>query len=529
MAEAATEQQPTAKSPAPAAVGTTKPAKLSAAEDARIQVEQGIVERVAIGLKKNFEDIHGIAQEISGQQLTAPVDDDSYRTLAKEAIEKRQFTLKNLNGESVIIPLDKIGFSGLIPTTAQVGATSKAVADGIEENTGGLFGLFDSSLGNIFSGLIEWISNGFKGGVSGLFETIGKLTTNNIAESVKNNLTAADTGLDKDQRAEIVEIVRTKANERAGIIVGNSHAKPEEKLSDIKAPNIVSRSPSAEVSLSESDSPGIDTTSPKSNNKGQEPIVGSGVDTTTTTPKSNNQTNEHVAKNKLEKDGKVKKQPDKSDEHKAVGNETNASKRPEPPIEQKALGRQKLLETVTAVTAKTMRGLDKGKEPDNVMLTKFSNVVANVLEDNPELLKNGKYDELADKAVDSLLRNKDTSAGIRSMAIEQKRKEINAMSGWDPEKLLEKAKLEVLEKGGGTVQIKEKMKKAMVTVLEGSDGKVLAEAMEQRTATAKPVSMSGLVPVDHSIKLSYADVPGGNSRAFVPQGTGVVSNQNSLF
>jgi|GEM_PF-6157951 len=249
---------PVTSAPAPAAVDVSKMSEK--ARKAYTETQEAIVEKVAIGLKKNGN-IVKLAQ-LAGEPMELPQDDAEYRRIAKELIETRKFTFKDKDGKFAVdddgkkieITIEKIDerrvafkdmpedkrkemlgdlasspLDKLIPDSKRSANIAKAVSEGVEENTGMFSFLGGATIMNAIIGLFQWIMSGFEGGFDGLKSSIANVTANSIAKSTETRL--RELGESPENIKEVSESVRTKALKEAGY--PDKKAKTE-RLEDIK-------------------------------------------------------------------------------------------------------------------------------------------------------------------------------------------------------------------------------------------------------------------------------------------------------
>jgi hypothetical protein len=164
-------------------------------------------DKTAAFLKSKFENLTVIYNDASTHKdLAIPTDVNEYTRMAKELIDKRQFNAATKSGGMMTITLDDLdkkddelelgikkskgakSLQELVPTREQLQTTAKAIASGVEEETGSIGFLGGATVMAALTGLFKWIFSGFKGGFDGLKQTIAGVTAENMQHAVGNNL-----------------------------------------------------------------------------------------------------------------------------------------------------------------------------------------------------------------------------------------------------------------------------------------------------------------------------------------------------
>ena len=224
-------------------------------------------EQVAIFLKKQFNNL-GVLYDDAEKGIKVDTnisDDNEYRRMARELIDKRAFTVRTTKGTDLPITLDDLdekiskaqpemkaslgvqNLGELVPTRDQLNATAEAVGEGVRENTGSIGFLGGATIINAIKGFFSWMMSGFAGGFAGLKQSIAQITAESMRESVSNNLTALrdnpDAKMGKLLTDDTVKNIGTEVNNsvlrEAGVAVPeNPEAAKKETLETAKQETI---------------------------------------------------------------------------------------------------------------------------------------------------------------------------------------------------------------------------------------------------------------------------------------------------
>lgn len=264
MSEATTAIAPEAgKSEAPA-TGTAPQSSTSEttarmsenAREAYNKTQEAIVEKVAIGLKKDGN-IVDLATKLGGAAtMELPQSDEEYRRIARELIQDRKFTYKTYkdkeekfvedeDGNKAVVTIEKIDtklklLKAIDPekhkeVTEKIGADTlgeripdakrssniaKAVSEGVEENSG-----IGSKIMTFLFALVQWIGGGFQ---DNLFSIMANLSADKIVKSTDEKLRA----INEDPKT----IQEVSENVRLTVLKKAEHPDPKaktERLEDI--------------------------------------------------------------------------------------------------------------------------------------------------------------------------------------------------------------------------------------------------------------------------------------------------------
>ena len=205
------------------------PHKLTeAARKAMDGVYDDVAEKVKLGLqnssefatptrKKEFFESLGIKAE------TPEEEEKAYKEIARRLIEDRGLTFGNKKasleqlGEQFRIP----DLADRIPTKEQV----KAIGEAVDNHTSDEPLLKQYAKGASFFDLLfaffDWWGGGMKGGITGLFKTIGNFIANGISNDIEGGLTHA--GMRKDIAQEYAQKAYDKVVADAGVADSRQH------------------------------------------------------------------------------------------------------------------------------------------------------------------------------------------------------------------------------------------------------------------------------------------------------------------
>ncbi|MEZ5690462.1 MAG: hypothetical protein R3D71_02205 [Rickettsiales bacterium] len=222
--------------------GQQSDTNLTPAQQAYQATTDGVTEKVAIQLKENGA-VSAIGS-LLGKDVAEPSTNEEYTRIANELIEKRQFTAKGTDGKDVtvtIVEIDgKLGelkesnpkmpagivkglgansVDELIPTKEKRAAIGKAVADGVEANSG-------LSFMGIIMGIIGLLTG------KGFTEGVAEYQAGNMASAVSHNLQQSGINLSKEEISDISNGVKHKVMEVAGVEIDDKDVKKPKTLAE---------------------------------------------------------------------------------------------------------------------------------------------------------------------------------------------------------------------------------------------------------------------------------------------------------